>query len=67
MIAHSCGVRQARELMRRHVRLVQPTGGTIALDVLYPHPTAAGAARPSLAGTMPQPSAPADVTAVAHG
>jgi glutamate synthase domain-containing protein 2 len=38
MIAHSCGVRQARELTRRHVRLVQPTGGTIALDVLYPPP-----------------------------
>jgi glutamate synthase domain-containing protein 2 len=38
MIAHSCGVRQARELMRRHVRIAQPTGGTIALDVLYPPP-----------------------------
>ena len=40
MIAHSCGVRHARELERRHVRLVQPTGGTIALDVLYPLPPA---------------------------
>jgi glutamate synthase domain-containing protein 2 len=39
MIAHSCGVRQARELERRHVRLVQPTGGSIALDVLYPAPS----------------------------
>jgi len=39
MIAHSCGVRHARELERRHVRLVQPTGGTIALDVLYPMPS----------------------------
>ncbi|MEO8536880.1 MAG: FMN-binding glutamate synthase family protein [Betaproteobacteria bacterium] len=38
MIAHSCGVRHARELERRHVRLVQPTGGSIALDVLYPMP-----------------------------
>jgi glutamate synthase domain-containing protein 2 len=38
MIAHSCGVRHARELERRHVRLVQPTGGSIALDVLYPAP-----------------------------
>jgi glutamate synthase domain-containing protein 2 len=38
MIAHSCGVHHARELDRRHVRLVQPAGGTIALDVLYPHP-----------------------------
>ena len=41
MIAHSCGVRHARELERRHVRLVQPTGGTIALDVLYPTPAQA--------------------------
>ena len=39
MIAHSCGVRHARELERRHVRLVQPTGGTIALDVLHPLPS----------------------------
>ena len=38
MIAHSCGVRQARELTRRHVRIVQPAGGTISLDVLYPPP-----------------------------
>jgi glutamate synthase domain-containing protein 2 len=36
MIAHSCGVRHARELQRRHVRLVQPTGSSIALDVLWP-------------------------------
>ena len=38
MIAHSCGVRHARELARRHVRLVQPSGGSIALDVLHPLP-----------------------------
>ena len=38
MIAHSCGVRHARELERRHVRLVQPSGGSIALDVLFPSP-----------------------------
>ncbi len=41
MIAHSCGVRNARELERCHVRLVQPTGGSIALDVLYPIPAVA--------------------------
>jgi glutamate synthase domain-containing protein 2 len=39
MIAHSCGVRHARELRRAHVRLVQPTGGSIALDVLWPGET----------------------------
>jgi glutamate synthase domain-containing protein 2 len=38
MIAHSCGVQQARELTRRHVRIAQPSGGTVALDVLYPPP-----------------------------
>ena len=36
MIAHSCGVRHARDLRRSHVRLVQPTGASIALDVLWP-------------------------------
>ncbi len=41
MIAHSCGARHARELERRHVRLVQPTGGTVALDVLHPVPARA--------------------------
>ncbi|HET6801522.1 MAG TPA: FMN-binding glutamate synthase family protein, partial [Casimicrobiaceae bacterium] len=44
MIAHSCGVRHARELERRHVRLVQPSGGSIALDVLFPSPQALRAA-----------------------
>ncbi|MDQ6621155.1 MAG: FMN-binding glutamate synthase family protein [Pseudomonadota bacterium] len=37
-IAHSCGVRQAREIHRRHVRIVQPNGGSVALDVLHPWP-----------------------------
>ncbi|MEO5699553.1 MAG: FMN-binding glutamate synthase family protein [Casimicrobiaceae bacterium] len=39
MIAHSCGVRHARELQRHHVRIVQPGGGSESLDVLYPIPT----------------------------
>jgi glutamate synthase domain-containing protein 2 len=65
MIAHSCGVRHARELRRRHVRLVQPNGGSIALDVLYPQSKAV-AERPS-AGSLPQPSAPARVAPIAHG
>jgi len=64
MIAHSCGVRHARELRRRHVRLVQPAGDSIALDVMYPHP-APGA--PRAGGSMPQPSAPESVTPIAHG
>lgn len=40
MIAHSCGLRHAREFRREHVRIVQPTGQSIALNVLYPYPGA---------------------------
>ena len=43
MIAHSRGARHARELERRHVRLVQPAGGLVALDVLWPLPAAIAA------------------------
>jgi glutamate synthase domain-containing protein 2 len=39
MIAHSCGVTHARELRRRHVRIVQSVGKSIPLDMLYPYPT----------------------------
>jgi glutamate synthase domain-containing protein 2 len=38
MIAHSCGVRHARELRREHVRIVQASGQSVALNVLYPYP-----------------------------
>ncbi|HEY5898016.1 MAG TPA: FMN-binding glutamate synthase family protein [Burkholderiales bacterium] len=38
MIAHSCGVRHARELRREHVRIVQASGQSIALNMLYPYP-----------------------------
>ena len=38
MIAHSCGVRHARELRREHVRLVQPDGRSLALNMIYPYP-----------------------------
>jgi glutamate synthase domain-containing protein 2 len=38
MIAHSCGVRQARELKREHVRIVQGSGQSVALNMLYPYP-----------------------------
>ncbi|MBC7802257.1 MAG: FMN-binding glutamate synthase family protein [Candidatus Parcubacteria bacterium] len=38
MIAHSCGVRHARELRREHVRLVQANQQSIALNMLYPYP-----------------------------
>jgi hypothetical protein len=38
MIAHSCGCRQARELKREHVRIVQTAGHSAALNMLYPYP-----------------------------
>ncbi len=42
MIAHSCGLLHARQLRREHVRIVQPTGQSIALNVLYPYPRVRG-------------------------
>lgn len=39
MIAHSCGVKHARKLRRRHVRMVQGAGQSVPLDILYPYPT----------------------------
>ena len=36
MIAHSCGLRQAREFTRAHVRMVQADGRSIALNMIYP-------------------------------
>lgn len=38
MIAHSCGLRHAREFRREHTRIVQPNGQSVALNVLYPYP-----------------------------
>ena len=38
MIAHSCGVRHARELRREHVRIVQANQQSIAMNMLYPSP-----------------------------
>lgn len=38
MIAHSCGLRHAREFRREHVRLVGADGRSTALNMLYPYP-----------------------------
>ena len=38
MIAHSCGLKNAREFRREHVRIVQASGQSVALNVLYPYP-----------------------------
>jgi glutamate synthase domain-containing protein 2 len=47
MIAHSCGLRHAREFRREHVRIVQADGRSTALNMLYPYPL------PSSRGTVP--------------
>ena len=41
MIAHSCGVPHARALRREHVRIVQDSGRTEAMDALFPPKDAA--------------------------
>ncbi len=38
VIAHSCGVLEPRQLRRKHVRIVQDTGLSIAMNKLYPRP-----------------------------
>ena len=40
MIAHSCGAANARELKRKHVRIVQSNGTSVPLDVLCARMTA---------------------------
>ncbi|WP_085297619.1 FMN-binding glutamate synthase family protein [Cognaticolwellia mytili] len=37
LLAHSCGVTHARKLERRHVRIIQDNGLSVALDKLYPY------------------------------
>ncbi|SDX51419.1 FMN-binding glutamate synthase family protein [Litoreibacter albidus] len=36
LIAHSVGVPEPRQMRRKHVRLVQDTGKSVPMDVLYP-------------------------------
>ena len=38
MIAHSCGLRHARELRREHVRIVRSAHESVALNMLFPYP-----------------------------
>jgi glutamate synthase domain-containing protein 2 len=38
MIAHSCGLRHARELRREHVRMVTTANQSISLNMLHPYP-----------------------------
>jgi glutamate synthase domain-containing protein 2 len=38
VLAHSCGVREPRGLRRRHMRVVQQDGRSVAMDRLWPYP-----------------------------
>ena len=38
MIAHSCGLANAREFRREHVRVVQHAGASVPLNELHPYP-----------------------------
>lgn len=38
VIAHSCGVREPRQLRRHHVRIVGDDGRSVPMDELYPYP-----------------------------
>ena len=38
LLAHSCGVANARQLRRNHVRIVQSAGHSRPLDEIYPYP-----------------------------
>ncbi len=40
VIAHSCGVREPRQLRRYHCRVVAEDGKSVPLDELYPYVTA---------------------------
>ena len=46
-IAHSCGVREPRELRRQHCRIVQTDGRIVPLDHLYPYPKRNGGNKPA--------------------
>jgi glutamate synthase domain-containing protein 2 len=38
IISHSCGVSRARQMSRKHVRIVQGNGRTVPISDLYPRP-----------------------------
>jgi len=38
VLAHSCGLENARQFRRQHVRIVQAPGRSLPLDTLYPYP-----------------------------
>jgi glutamate synthase domain-containing protein 2 len=55
MIAHSCGVAHPRLLRREHCRIVQASGASMALNMLYPYPKLKAVAQ-ALAAAAPAPA-----------
>jgi hypothetical protein len=49
MIAHSCGLRHAREFRREHVRIVRSAYESVAMSQLYPYPEQRSRAQPARA------------------
>ena len=49
MIAHSCGLANAREFRREHLRVVQHAGNSVPLNELYPYPLPAVQRRDKIA------------------
>jgi glutamate synthase domain-containing protein 2 len=49
MIAHSCGLKHAREFRREHVRIVRSAYESVAMSQLYPYPEQRRRARPARA------------------
>ena len=52
VIAHSCGVREPRDLKRHHARIVTESGHSISLSETYDQPTAANHAGPGTLADM---------------
>ncbi len=50
VLAHACGLANARQFAREHVRIVQAPGHSVGLDELHPPPQARAAMRRSEAG-----------------
>lgn len=46
-VVHSCGLHNAREFRREHVRIVQISGQSIAFNMLYPYPSLRSAVKPA--------------------
>jgi hypothetical protein len=48
MLAHSCGLSNAREFRREHLRIVQKPGSSLSLSELYPEIRVTALAQESL-------------------